>query len=207
MRCRRVPARLEGNYSLHPSDVKEAMEKDRATGAAGWQKKAEYVYLTPEWVHVDTCTFSWHGKWSIFKVTLFHCICVSRIFLKLLQKFHETRYQTNPDWFRSAVRGLRPVALVLTYGSTNTSGALPVMRRCRETTLNDAERLAVKNHLKSWKLFTVWSFLCLCIFEVGGGGRDKHDWFITVMGQGPPTNMWNTISRPYYLFIRVKWIR
>eukprot|EP00913_Durusdinium_trenchii_P011684 g10972.t1 len=32
LRCRRVAARLEGNFSLQPSDVKEAMEKDRAAG-------------------------------------------------------------------------------------------------------------------------------------------------------------------------------
>ena len=117
-------------------------------------------------------------------------VCHGFFKFKLLQKFHETRYQTNLDWFRSAVRGLRPVALVLTYGSTNTSGALPVMRRCRETALNDAERLEVKNHLKSWKLFTVWSFLCFCnLLHLWGSGGwwEGQTWLIYhCYGARPP---------------------
>lgn len=70
LRCRRVPARLEGNYSLHPSDVKEAMEKDRAAGlrpvalvltygstnTSGTDDIAAFKDLAKEedlWIHVD----------------------------------------------------------------------------------------------------------------------------------------------------------
>lgn len=99
MRCRRVPARLEGNYSLHPSDVKEAMEKDRATGAAGWQKK---ILVLSHGIENDQ-----HQSY------LFLCHWCVKIAPEISLPI------TKPTQIE---RGLRPVALVLTYGSTNTSG-------------------------------------------------------------------------------------
>ncbi|CAK9070628.1 Aromatic-L-amino-acid decarboxylase (AADC) (DOPA decarboxylase) (DDC) [Durusdinium trenchii] len=80
LRCRRVAARLEGNFSLQPSDVKEAMEKDRAAGlkpvalvltygstnTSGTDDIAAFKDFAQEddlWIHVDAAYAG--AAWSL----------------------------------------------------------------------------------------------------------------------------------------------